>query len=142
MVGFPGETERRFRKLLEFVREAEFDHLGVFRYSKEEGTPAASLKGQVPEKVKLERQKEVMRLQKRISLRKGKEWVGRRVPVLLEGPGKSPGFLWQGRTGSQAPEVDGTTFLTRGRGRRGEIVDALITGAGPYDLYGEILGPA
>ena len=141
MVGFPGETERRFRRLLEFVREAEFDHLGVFRYSKEEGTPAASLKGQVPEKIKLERYREVMRLQKRISLRKNKARVGSRVPVLVENAGKSAGILWEGRTPGQAPEVDGMTFLTKGRARRGEIAVALITGATSYDLYGEIPGP-
>ncbi len=141
MVGFPGETERRFRTLLEFVREAEFDHLGVFRYSKEEGTAAASLKGHVSEKVKLERYAELMRLQKRISLRKNKARIGSRLPVLVENAGKSAGILWEGRTPGQAPEVDGMTFLTKGRARRGEIATALITGATWYDLFGELPGP-
>jgi ribosomal protein S12 methylthiotransferase len=142
MVGFPGETERRFRKLLEFVEEAEFDRLGVFRYSKEEGTPAAILKGQVSERVKTERYHQVMGLQKRISLRKQKARIGSRVPVLVERPGRSSDVQGEGRTPGQAPEVDGMTLLRKGKACPGEMVEALITGATAYDLYGEILGPA
>ncbi|HYB19541.1 MAG TPA: 30S ribosomal protein S12 methylthiotransferase RimO [Thermodesulfobacteriota bacterium] len=142
MVGFPGETEKRFRKLLDFVSEAEFDHLGVFRYSREEGTPAASMKGQVSERAKMRRFHQVMLLQKQISLDKQRAQVGSRVPVLVERPGKSPGVLWEGRTQGQAPEVDGMTFLTKGKTHPGEMVEALITDATAYDLYGEILGPA
>jgi len=142
MVGFPGETEKKFRKLLDFVKEAEFDHLGVFRYSKEEGTPASSLKGQVSERAKMQRFHQVMLLQKKISLSKQRARVGSRVPVLVERPGKSSGVLWEGRTQGQAPEVDGMTFLTKGKARPGELVEVLITDATSYDLYGEILGPA
>jgi ribosomal protein S12 methylthiotransferase len=142
MVGFPGETEKRFRRLLDFVKEGEFDHLGVFRYSKEEGTPAASLKGQVSERVKMQRFHQIMHLQKQISLRKQKAQVGSRIPVLVEREGKSSEVLWEGRTQGQAPEVDGMTFLTKGKARPGEMVEALITDATSYDLYGEILGPA
>jgi ribosomal protein S12 methylthiotransferase len=142
MVGFPGETERMFRKLLGFVEEAEFEHLGVFRYSKEEGTPAANLKGQVSEKVKTERYHRVMSLQRRISLRKQKSRVGSRVTVLVEREGRSSDVQGEGRTQGQAPEVDGMTFLRRGKACPGEMVEALITDATSYDLYGEILGPA
>jgi ribosomal protein S12 methylthiotransferase len=142
IVGFPGETERSFRRLEEFVREAQFDRLGVFSYSQEEGTPAASLRGQVPDRVKLRRLRRIMALQKKISLRKQKALVGSRVPVLVERPGESPGILWEGRTQGQAPEVDGAAFLTAGEAHPGEMVNIQITEAGPYDLYGKILGPA
>jgi ribosomal protein S12 methylthiotransferase len=142
IVGFPGETERSFRRLEEFVREARFDRLGVFSYSQEEGTPAASLRGQVPDRVKLRRLRRIMALQKKISLRKQKALVGSRVPVLVERPGESPGILWEGRTQGQAPEVDGAAFLTAGEAHPGEMVNIQITEAGPYDLYGKILGPA
>jgi ribosomal protein S12 methylthiotransferase len=142
IVGFPGETEQSFRRLLEFVQEAQFDRLGVFSYSPEEGTPASALKDQVQDRIKLRRSRQIMRLQKKISLKKQKALVGSRVPVLVERPGGSPGLLWEGRTQGQAPEVDGVTFLTKGRARVGELVDVRILDAGPYDLFGEILGPA
>jgi ribosomal protein S12 methylthiotransferase len=142
IVGFPGETEQSFRRLLEFVREAQFDRLGVFSYSPEEGTPAALLKDQVQDRIKLRRSRQIMRLQKRISLKKQKALIGSRLPVLVERPGGSPELLWEGRTQGQAPEVDGVTFLTKGRARAGDMVNVRILGAGPYDLFGEILGPA
>ncbi len=144
MVGFPGETEKKFRSLLEFVREAEFDHLGVFRFSKEEGTPAASLKRQVPERIKEERFHLIMSLQEEISRRKQESRIGSRVMVLIERPAGSPGFLWEGRTEGQAPEVDGIVLLKKGRGANpcpGDMVEALVTGATSYDLQGEIILP-
>jgi ribosomal protein S12 methylthiotransferase len=142
MVGFPGETEKKFQKLLEFVRETQFDLLGVFQYSREEGTPAADMKGQVSERIKDRRYHQIMRLQKRISLRKQKKQIGSRVDVLVERPGKSPDVLWEGRTQGQAPEVDGITFLTKGSCRPGEIVKVQINEATSYDLYGKVVGPA
>jgi ribosomal protein S12 methylthiotransferase len=142
IVGFPGETEKTFRRLEEFVRETRFDRLGAFSYSKEEGTPAASLPGQVPERVKAERLRRIMALQKRISLRRQKALVGSRAAVLVERAGEAPGILWEGRTQGQAPEVDGAAFLTSGEARPGEMINMQITDAGPYDLYGKILGPA
>jgi len=142
MVGFPGETEKSFQKLLHFVKETEFELLGVFRYSQEEGTSAAVLKGQVSEKIKARRYHQIMRLQKQISLRKQKKLVGSRVQVLVERPGKSANIFWEGRTQGQAPEADGKIFLTKGAAQPGEIVEALVTEATSYDLYGEIIGPA
>jgi len=142
MVGFPGETEKKFQKLLDFVREAQFDLLGVFRYSREEGTAAAEMKGQVSERIKARRYHQIMRLQKQISLRKQKKQIGSRVEVLVERPGKSSDILWEGRTQGQAPEVDGITLLTKGSCQLGEIVNVQITEATSYDLYGEVLGPA
>jgi ribosomal protein S12 methylthiotransferase len=142
MVGFPGETEKRFQKLLDFGQEAQFDLLGVFRYSKEEGTAAAAMKGQVSERIKARRYHQIMRQQKQISLQKQKRKIGSRVEVLVERPGKSSDVLWEGRTQGQAPEVDGITFLTKGNCRPGEIFQVQITDATSYDLYGEVLGPA
>jgi len=141
MVGFPGETEKRFQELFDFVQGAQFDHLGVFRYSREEGTKAAAMKGRVPEKVKEERYHQIMRRQRKISLRKQKEKVGLRVPVLVERPGETPGILGEGRTQGQAPEVDGVVFLQKGKVKPGEMVEAIITAATAYDLYGQIPGP-
>jgi ribosomal protein S12 methylthiotransferase len=142
MVGFPGETERIFRELLGFVKEAQLDRLGAFPYSREEGTPAASLKGQVLDRIRRERYRKIMSLQKKISLKKQKAMIGSRVPVLVERPGNAPGILWEGRTPGQAPEVDGTIFLTGAGARPGEMVKVRITDARPYDLCGKILGPA
>jgi ribosomal protein S12 methylthiotransferase len=142
MVGFPGETEKRFQKLLNFVQEAQFDLLGVFRYSQEEGTAAAAMKGQVSDKIKARRYHQIMRLQKQVSRQKQKRQIGSRAEVLVERPGKSSHVLWEGRTQRQAPEVDGIIMLTKGSCWPGEIVEAQITGATSYDLYGEILSPA
>ncbi len=139
MVGFPGETQKAFQELFEFVKEFEFDHLGVFTYSPEEGTRAGKMKGRVPAKVQAERYHQIMALQKKISRKKERQQIGSRVEVLIEGAGKKAGVIWEGRTQRQAPEIDGLTFLTKGEGIPGEIVEARITRATAYDLYGEIL---
>ena len=139
LVGFPGETESAFRELFEFVNEFEFDHLGVFTYSPEEGTRAEKMKGRVPGRIQEERYHRIMALQKRISRKKQKQQIGARVEVLIEGTGKKAGVAWEGRTQRQAPEIDGLTLLTKGEGIPGEIVEARITRAAAYDLYGEIL---
>lgn len=138
IVGFPGETEKKFLKLLNFVKEAQFDHLGVFCYSPEEGTKAAKLKGHVPERIKKERYQEIMLCQRKISGRKQKEKVGSRLEVLIEKRAKRKGLLWEGRSQGQAPEVDGVTFITKGEAAPGEMKEVLITKATAYDLYGEI----
>ncbi len=138
MVGFPGETDAAFQGLLEFVREFEFDHLGVFTYSPEEGTKAAKMTGRVSAKTRADRYHQIMSLQKKISRKKQRRQIGSRVEVLIERPGRSSRVLWEGRTRKQAPEIDGVTFLTGGGGTPGEIVEATITGAGAYDLYGTI----
>lgn len=140
MVGFPGESEKSFAALLDFVAETRFDHLGVFRYSPEEGTPAASMPRQVPEEVKNERLHRIMALQKKISREKQKAFLGRHVAVLIERQGRSSGILWEGRSARQAPEVDGVVRITKGKSRPGNMEDVKITRAGVYDLFGEILG--
>jgi ribosomal protein S12 methylthiotransferase len=136
IVGFPGEKESQFRTLLEFVKETQFDHLGAFKYSSEEGTPASRLPNPVPEKVKEERLRILMEIQKKISLKKYRHFVGRKMEVPVEGPNDQEGQL-RGRLQIQAPEIDGCVFL-KGKAKPGDWVEVRITQALPYDLVGEI----
>jgi len=136
IVGFPGEKESQFKALIDFVEETEFDHLGAFKYSPEEGTPAPRLPHPVPENVKDERLRALMEVQKKISLKKYQEMVGQRRVVLVEGPQRERGVL-RGRLQTQAPEIDGSVFLN-GKARPGDWVEARITQALPYDLVAQI----
>jgi ribosomal protein S12 methylthiotransferase len=136
IIGFPGEGESQFKALLDFVREIEFDHLGAFKYSPEEGTPASRLPNPIPESVKEERLRTLMELQKKISLKKYRQMVGRKMEVLVEESDNQGGGL-RGRLQIQAPEIDGCVFL-KGKARPGDWVEARITQALPYDLVGEI----
>jgi len=136
IVGFPGEKDSQFESLMEFVKETQFDHLGVFKYSREEGTPASRLPDQVPEKLKEERFKALMEVQREISHEKYRKRIGQRVRVLVEGEGLQIGTL-RGRLESQAPDIDGVVFL-KGRAKPGDWVEAQILEALPYDLIGEI----
>ena len=137
IVGFPGETDEDFKELTTFVEQAEFDHLGVFTYSDEEGTAAFDLEGRVPAKVKKARQSELMRIQKKISLRRNRARVGSRVEVLVEGPHPETDLLLVGRMASQAPEIDGSILISdpgENPPGRGEFVMCEITKAHAYDL--------
>ncbi len=136
IVGFPGEGESQFRTLLDFVQETRFDHLGVFKYSSEEGTPASRLPDPVPKDVKEERYGILMELQKKISQQKYRKMVGQRVEVLAEGRQREG---LKGRLQTQAPEIDGSVFL-KGKAQPGEFVQARITKALHYDVIGEIVG--
>jgi ribosomal protein S12 methylthiotransferase len=136
IVGFPGEKEREFKGLLDFVEQIEFDHLGAFKYSPEEGTAASKLSGPVPAKVKEERLKRLMELQKNISLKRHRRILGLRKEVLVEGAGPETGTL-RGRLQTQAPEIDGCVFL-KGENRAGDWVQVRITQAHPYHLVGHI----
>jgi ribosomal protein S12 methylthiotransferase len=136
IVGFPGEGERQFKGLLDFVEEVQFDHLGVFKYSIEEGTPASRLRNQIPEGVKEERFGVLMELQKKISLKKNREMIGRRVEVLVEGRDRLRGTL-RGRLQTQAPEIDGFVIL-KGKAQPGKWAKARITQVKPYDLVAQI----
>jgi ribosomal protein S12 methylthiotransferase len=138
MVGFPGETDEDFQKLLQFVSEVEFDHLGLFSYSPEEGTPAAGYSDQVPQEISQHRMDLLMEIQKKISLRKNQSRIGSVEPVLVTGLSPESELLIQGRTRFQAPEVDGVVFITDGELRVGEIVKLKITEAHPYDLVGVV----
>ena len=136
IVGFPGETEDDVAELCAFLAEAEFDHVGVFRYSREENTPAAALSGQVPEAVKAERWERVMAVQASVARRRAAAHRGRTIEVLVEGRDTRGRLV--GRTRGQAPEIDGRTYL-RGRAQAGDLVRARIVGAETYDLIGEII---
>ncbi|MCR5154939.1 MAG: 30S ribosomal protein S12 methylthiotransferase RimO [Lachnospiraceae bacterium] len=139
ITGFPGETEEDMDILKGFVQEVRFDRLGVFGYSREDGTPAAKMKPQITKKVKEARKKEIMKLQQQISFENGKKRVGSVLKVMIEG--KLPeDNVYIGRTYMDAPNVDGYVFVTSKDGyMSGDMVDVKITGAKEYDLYGEAL---
>jgi ribosomal protein S12 methylthiotransferase len=136
IVGFPGEKESQFKALLDFVEEIQFDHLGAFKYSPEEGTPASRLPHPIPESVREERLRALMEKQKKISLKKYKKMVGQKRVVLVEGPQRERGIL-RGRLQTQAPEIDGSVFLN-GKAQPGNWVEARITQALPYDLLAQV----
>ncbi|MGL5080817.1 MAG: 30S ribosomal protein S12 methylthiotransferase RimO [Microcoleaceae cyanobacterium] len=134
IVGFPGETNAHFEHLLKFIQRHEFDHVGVFTFSPEEGTPAHDLPNPVPEAVKSARRDALMQVQQPISLRQNQKSVGQVVPVLIEQENPQTGKLI-GRSARFAPEVDGLVYL-QGQARLGSIVPVQITRADVYDLYG------
>jgi ribosomal protein S12 methylthiotransferase len=140
IVGFPGETEAEFEELLAFVRAAEFDHLGVFTFSDEEGTTSFDLPGRVPSRVKEARRRRLLAEQKRLSLRRHRRRVGERVEVLVEGTHPDSDLLLRGRLASQAPEIDGGVIINDGSAEPGRFVTCEITEAHPYDLVARIAG--
>jgi ribosomal protein S12 methylthiotransferase len=139
IVGFPGETEEQFAKLHEFVNEGHFERVGVFRYSREEGTAAAAMEGQIPERVKKSRYAKLMKSQQRVSFRRNRALVGRVEPVLVEGYSEETELLLRGRCIRQAPDIDGQVYITAGNAEIGDIVDLRITDSSDYDLIGEIV---
>ena len=138
IVGFPGERERDFEELLDFVESAKFDRLGVFKYSKEEGTLAYDMKYQVSEDIKESRFDTIMKIQARISLEKNRAIVGSTFKVLVEGVKEKNPVVLKGRIEGQAPDIDGITYINKGKATPGDMVNVLITDASPYDLIGEI----
>lgn len=138
MVGFPGETEEDFRGLVDFAQEAAFESMGAFKYSKEEGTPAARLGGHVPAGLKNRRFDELMRLQSRISLERNEGFLGRRLTALVD---ETDGGISIGRIYSQAPEVDGVTIIEGNGLKKGDFVRVEITGAMDYDLRAVVSAP-
>ncbi|UPU35430.1 30S ribosomal protein S12 methylthiotransferase RimO [Geomonas paludis] len=139
IVGFPGETNEDFKTLLQFVEETRFDRLGVFCYSREEGTPAAEMPDQVSERVKRERHKKLMRTQARVSFKHNRTLVDSEEDVLVEGYSEETELLLKGRSSRQAPDVDGQVYITAGNANVGDIVRLKITDSSDYDLIGEII---
>ncbi len=141
IVGFPGETNAEFRALLAFLESIQFDRVGVFRYSREPGTPAAALPDQVAPRIIERRWHEVMQLQQRISRQRNRHWVGRVIRVLVEGQGQTDDGrpLSVGRSFRDAPEVDGQVLFW-GEAKPGTFVDVQVTQALDYDLWGEAVG--
>ncbi len=138
LVGFPGETDAAFQRLMDFVGESRFERMGAFAFSPEEGTPAATLPDQVPTELRTERLDALLSLQARIHREQAAALVGTTQTVLVEGMVEGP--LLVGRTRHQAPEVDGQVILDSGDVDPGEIVEVRITGHGDVDLIGEVGG--
>ncbi|MEH1884663.1 30S ribosomal protein S12 methylthiotransferase RimO [Nostoc sp.] len=137
IVGFPGETQEHFEHLLEFVQRHEFDHVGVFTFSSEEGTPAYKLPNQLAQEVMDDRRYQLMELQQPISQKKNQQEVGKIVDVLIEQENPESGELI-GRSGRFSPEVDGLVYV-KGQARLGTIVPVAIHHADTYDLYGQVV---
>jgi ribosomal protein S12 methylthiotransferase len=141
IVGFPGETDADFDVLKDFVSAQRFDRVGVFTYFQEDGTPAAALPGQVDERVKQARQKELMKVQADISRRKHRALVGRELTVLVDGPSKESELVLTARMATQAPDVDGIVYLSEADEdvRPGQFRTVRITRATAHDLVGTVI---
>jgi ribosomal protein S12 methylthiotransferase len=144
IVGFPGETEEDFNDLCEFVKAAQFDWLGVFSYSDEEGSAAFNLENKVAPREIERRRKKLMQIQRQISKKNKRKYVGREFDVLALGPSEETELLWEGRTALHAPEIDGKLFIND-FGDHEELVPGTfyrceITGAHDYDLVARIIG--
>jgi ribosomal protein S12 methylthiotransferase len=143
IVGFPGETEQDFRELCQFVTAAQFDWLGVFAYSDEEGAAAWHHEGKVAQGAIERRRKKLMQIQRQISQRKKAELVGEQFDVLALGPSEETDLLWEGRTEMHAPEIDGKLFINDFGSREeltpGEFYRCEITESHEYDLVGKIV---
>jgi ribosomal protein S12 methylthiotransferase len=139
LVGHPGETQASFDRLCGFVEEMEFDRVGVFTFSSEEGTVSATLGDTVAARVAKARRTALMRLQRAISKRKQKALVGRELEVLVEGASDESEYLLAGRWAGQAPEIDGVVYLADGQARAGDFVRARVTGYADYDLAASIV---
>jgi ribosomal protein S12 methylthiotransferase len=143
ITGFPGETEDDFNELLTFVRNVEFDRVGVFTYSDEEGTPAFELPNKVDPKVAKKRRDLLMKAQSKIAKRKHQAMIGKTVRVMFEGESNESELLWQGRLETQAPDIDGCVLINDAPEgfipAAGEMVNVLITEALEYDLVGHIV---
>ncbi len=137
IVGFPGESDQHFQNLLQFVKRHEFDLMGVFTFSQEEGTKSYNLSNQVPEDIKQNRRDALMKIQQPIAAKKNKAEIGKTVDVLIEQENPTTGELI-GRSARFAPEVDGLVYV-QGEASLGSIVSVEITDADTYDLYGEVI---
>ncbi|MCP5117334.1 MAG: 30S ribosomal protein S12 methylthiotransferase RimO, partial [bacterium] len=142
IVGFPGETQRDFDELCQFVEAARFDRLGVFSFSDEETAASFGLDGKVDRRTIYNRKRRLMAIQRRISRAANRELVGSELPVLVEGPSRETELLWEARLATQAPEIDGVCYINDDSGfqlRPGEIRTLRISEAHDYDLVGAIV---
>ena len=143
IAGFPGETDEDFRQLYDWVREVEFDRVGVFTYSIEENTGAGEMENQVEEHVKVERRDALMELQQSISEKKTRALVGQTMRVLVDGVSAEHEYVFEGRHYGQAPDIDGVVYLSYDDGggfaAPGTMVNVEITEASAYDLVGVVL---
>jgi ribosomal protein S12 methylthiotransferase len=150
IVGFPGETEKDFDELCDFVRVADFDWMGVFSYSDEDRAKSFSLDGKIDAQTIARRKNALMSLQKKISARKLRERVGQRLQVMLEGPSKDTDLIWEARLEGMAPDIDGKVYITEFEGVNdaadlpapGALATVEVTRAKDYDLIGRAVEPA
>ncbi len=137
IVGHPGESAAEYAELSEFVRWAEFDHVGVFCYSDEDGTHSQQYKGKVAPRIAESRARRLMALQREIAARRNAERIGQELDVLVEGSSDEHEWVLQGRHAGQAPEIDGVVYLSGADTRPGEFCRVRVTDASDYDLVGE-----
>ena len=136
IVGFPGETEEDFKELCKFLEEYKLDNVGVFKYSKEEGTPAANMAEQIDDETKERRQDELMLIQKKVVEKLNKLKISKVYDTIIE---REKGKFFIGRSSEMAPEIDGTILVkSKDRLEKGDMVKVIITEALEYDLVGEI----
>jgi ribosomal protein S12 methylthiotransferase len=135
IVGFPGETDHDFQLLLDFIGEGHFTYLGCFPYWPETGTKAAMLETQIEEPVKEERCRAIMDCQRQVTSRHLQEYIGKSIPLLMEGESLESEFLLQARTAFQAPDIDGITYVTEGFAQPGEMAIGIINQVHEYDLF-------
>lgn len=141
IVGFPGETKAQFDTLCAFVEEMEFERVGVFEYSVEDGTPSASMDRQVSTHTKRARRERLMALQQPVALARNRRWIGRELDVLVEGRSAVDPTTAVGRSFRDAPEVDGKVYVKSCAARPGSFVRAVVTDARPYDLIAALAAP-
>src|SRR5256884_1641160 len=143
ITGFPGETEEDFNELMTFVKNVEFDRVGVFTYSDEEGTPAFELPNKVDPKIAKRRRDRLMKEQSKIAKRKHHAMIGETVQVMFEGESSESDLLWQGRMETQAPDIDGCVLINDAPEglvpQAGDVLNVLIEQAQEYDLVGRIV---
>jgi ribosomal protein S12 methylthiotransferase len=138
IVGFPGETEEQFQELYDYVDAEDFAHVGVFKYSREEGTPSHGLDHQVPAEVIDERHHALMKLLRKKSKKRLKKLIGKKLEVLVDGVHEETELLLKGRHKGQAPEVDGSVYINDGEANAGDRVEVEVTETFEYDLVGHI----
>lgn len=140
IVGFPGETTSAFEELKQYIRDMEFDRVGIFLYSDEEGTASAAFDRKVNRRTMAHRRTELMQTQAAISLRKNRGYRGRILEVLVDGVSEETDLLLEGRHEGQAPEIDGVVYLNEGTASPGKFVKAEVTDASTHDLVARIVG--
>ncbi|WP_177160688.1 30S ribosomal protein S12 methylthiotransferase RimO [uncultured Fusobacterium sp.] len=139
IVGFPGETEENFEELKEFIKEFEFDYVGVFKYSREEDTVAYDLPNQIPEEIKEKRWSELLNIQGEIVERKNERFIGETVDVIIDGVSTESEYMLEGRMRSQALEIDGKVLTSDGTANVGDIVKVKLEQNFQYDFIGPII---
>ncbi len=139
IVGHPGETAEEFEELCDFVKWAEFDRVGVFRYSDEESSRSFTIEGKVPARTIAARHRKLMTIQRKISQKKSESLLGRELDVLVDGPSDEHEYVMMGRHAGQAPDIDGQVYLSGGEAQPGEMRRVRISQSSDYDLVGELI---